>query len=345
MDDDKPKLKLLNAGLNQIGNEIIAHGWIDIDSLGLLKVDDYQREELGKIGKKTALQSAVEKGAALPDIMLGMRGQRFTSSGKSMFLEDPVFIIDGLQRVCALKMADDALNGKSPTRLIGAEVRFGTTKESEKDLFIALNTSRVPVSPNVILRNMRDNHKGILTLYGLSNADKEFPLYHRVSWNQRMKRGELVTALMMAKVTIGLHQPASSTRAATIASSIDTVAERIQLATLRENVKSFFTVLEECWGISGVEYGTPSTHLRGNFMETLAKVFRTHSDFWKKENLYVVSDLRKRLKNFPISDPEVVRLSAAGNMAQHILFNMIVSHMNYGKHKKNYLKPRQEVVE
>jgi len=66
--------------------------------------------------------------------MLGMRGQKYTSRGGAMMLENDVFIIDGLQRVAALrKHAADNPEEAAKVR-IGAEVRFDTTRDTEEAL-------------------------------------------------------------------------------------------------------------------------------------------------------------------------------------------------------------------
>src|ERR1700682_3863362 len=72
-------VRLLNAGLDERDGEIIAHGWLDLESMNLLRVDDYQREVLSFNGsRKGSIREAIEEGVRLPDIMLGMRGQRLS---------------------------------------------------------------------------------------------------------------------------------------------------------------------------------------------------------------------------------------------------------------------------
>ena len=95
----KPVVKLVNAGLHEVNGEIVAHGWLSIDAMGGLKIDDYQREVLARTGGKTNLQKAVEEDAILPDVVLGMRGESFSTHGTAMTLNDHVYIIDGLQRI------------------------------------------------------------------------------------------------------------------------------------------------------------------------------------------------------------------------------------------------------
>jgi hypothetical protein len=338
-------VRLLNAGLDERDGEIIAHGWLDLESMNLLRVDDYQREVLSfNGGKKGSIREAVEEGIRLPDIMLGMRGQRVTfPKGSSIcVLLDRVFIIDGLQRVFALKNHAERFPEQAKNLRIGAEVRFGTDKESERDLFINLNTRRTPVSPNVILRDIRDKHPGILTLYGLSHTDKDFALYERVSWNQRMSRQELITAMMFAKTAAALHTTSGGRgeRTGEVGIQLDKLSKNIGLAKFRKNMVEFFDIMDACWGIRAIEYNQSAAHLRGNFLITLAKMFCAHSNFWKGDDLFVDSVLKRKLRTFPVLDPEISRLCSAGSMAVQILQGYLVDHMNKGK-RNNRLRKRE----
>lgn len=332
-------IRLLNAGLNERDGEIFGHGWLDLEGMDQLRVDDYQREVLAKTGgKKSSIRKALEEGTRLPDIMLGMRGQHFSTKGSSLILEDPVYIVDGLQRVFNIKQWAEENPDQAKLLRIGAEVRFGSTKASEKELFLALNTLRIGVSPNIILRNMRDAHPALLTLYGLSNSDKEFTLYGKVTWSQRMGRGELITALMLSRTSYRLHRFAaaaiSSDRAAGMGEALDSVARGVGLQTFRSNVKMFYELLDACWPLDHVEYREKAVQVKGNFMVALATFLSDHTNFWKgsdSDKLFVDAPSRKKLSGFPILDPEIARLAGAGNMTLPILVNYLTDHFNKGK--------------
>lgn len=331
-------IRLMNAGLDERGSEIVAHGWLDLDAMRALRVDDYQREVLsGHSGRKvTVLQRAVADGARLPDIMIGMRGEKYEAKGHSMVLLDRCYIIDGLQRIAALLHYADAHPEESKDLRIGAEVRFDTTKEIEKELFQVLNTSRVPVSPNVILRNLRDKHQSILTLYGLCHSDSKFALFQRVSWQQRMTRTDLLTALMLAKTAMSLHASTGlsirTERAPQAGVQLDKAAKAFGLNTFRRNVAEFFEVVDQSFGIRAISYVESCPQLKTNFLNALAKVFALHENFWDdKGNLVVDHIVKRKLATFPIEDPEVRRLASAGNMALPILFNMLTEHLDKGK--------------
>lgn len=351
-------VRLKNAGLQERNGEIVAHGWLDIASMDKLKVDDYQREILAAAGNhKTPLQRAVGNGALLPDIVLGMRGQDYKTHGDNMTLLGKVYIVDGLQRVFALKAFAEANPDKADTIMIGAEVRFDTTRHTEMELFRALNMFRIPVSPNVILRNARHKHPSVLTLYGLSMSDADSPLFKRVTWTQRMARGELFTATMIAKIARAVHLGANArskgrgkqklkggadTGSRNLPLQLDGIAEKVTLRTYRQNIITFFELVDSCYGIANIEYRQTATQTKGNFLSVLARILASYENFWDGNRLVVNAADRRKFATFPLRDPDVIRLAAAGNMAQQILEKLITDHFNKGK-KSNRLVPRKPV--
>lgn len=359
------EIKVLNAALDEREDgTIVLRGVIHPDSLQYLKVDDYQREVLRPVtatrGKPSPVKTAVWTHAQLPDVDLGMRGARCDSRGDVYTLKDPVYIIDGLQRISTV-LGYNAANPEEPTRSsIGATVHFGTTKEWEKERFAALNTGRSPMSPNVLLRNARDEHPSILTLYGLCHNDKDFVLYGRVSWQQNPIRGQLMTALILARTMAALHkhipsanlragnkaapQTGTSTKSSTLPSQLDGMVKTLGLRHFRENTKTFFETIDECFGLRVIEYRELAVQTKGNFLTTLAGVMSSHANFWEDGAgtvLKIDADMKKRLKTFPLHDPAIERLAAAGNAVMPILFNMMVDHLNKQR-SKNRLQERKK---
>lgn len=335
-----------NAAFHELDNGyIVLRGVIDLGSLGMLRTDDYQREVLAlNGGKKSSLTRAIADGEVLPDIELGMRGQKFSSNGKdTVILHDHVYIVDGLQRVSALKAYGEANPESPPLIPLGATIHFGTTKQWEKERFRVLNNTRIPVGPSVILRNDRDEHPGVTTLYGLSTNDPEFALYQRVQWNQRALRGELITAMTLAKVAGALHSTSSAvtgTRVAGLAPALDAMADKVGLKNYRDNIKKFFELTDDCWGLRKIEYSKLAVVTKGNFLLMVASVLYKHSNFWEDgRKLKVDANMRAKFKSFPIDDPEIARLSGAGSMAIRILYDLMLEHMNKGR-RVNRLRPR-----
>lgn len=360
------EIKVVNAALEEASDgSVVLRGTLAMESLPHLRVDDYQREVLAKSGsggrKTSKIRKGIESGARMPTIELGMRGQNFTSSGRTFVLHDPTYIVDGLQRVSAMLQYIEDHQGKPNGALpLGAEIHFKTNKQLEKERFAALNGSlRTPVSPNVLLRNMREQHPALLTIYGLSMRDKDFALYERVTWNQRMKQSELLTAMSVVKAALNLHRstvertksgsqranrvqgPAASgeTDKYKAISVLDRVAREIGLQTFRENIKDFFNLIDECWGIRNIEYGEAQGHLRSNFLTVLGSFISNNVQLWEDEDQHSMKIdkwTRDRLKSFPVNDPEIRRLSAAGTMVIPTLYNYLLNHMNKHKHKNKF---------
>lgn len=349
-------IRVLGAQLVERENgDIFLRGAIDPATLHNLKTDDYQREVLaGK--RKSKIRKALEDGVLLPDIELGMRGQNVNLGGKNAILNDPVYIIDGLQRVSAvllhladLQAAGKSLKDASPTAMLNATIYFKTTKEWEKQRFSDLNQQRTPVAPSVMLRNMRDVHPSLLTLYGLSVNEPGFALYRRVCWTQKMAKTELITGATMVRTAMTLHRAVHDKLANTGRGSskggdasvlknppyLDRIAKEIGLSNFRENMRQFFEILDACWGVRNVQYGQLQTHLRTNFLMMLAFFISRNDVFWDAEHKRFTIDARnrQRMQTFPIYDPEVRRLGSAGTMAMQSLYNLFLMHMNKGRSK------------
>jgi len=350
-------IRLQNATLDDKGGDIVAHGWLGPDAFGSLHVGPYQREVLGRTagqrGPHSYLEKALSDGARFPDVVLGMRGQRYNTRGAHMFLEDDVYIIDGLQRISALKKAAEAAAEDKSADIsmfrIGAEVRFGTTQDSETELFSALNTNRMPMSPNVLLRNARTKHEGILTLYGLSTNEPKFALYGRLQWNQRMSRNELISAAQVAKAMMVLHRRlggttgSSTTNIKALPERMDKMVDRIGLRNFRENVMAFYGAMDEIWGVRNIHYNDLASHLRGCFTMTLAAVMADHENFWDGKRLVVDAKAKSKLGSFPIMDPQIATMARSMSGVNQFLYNLIRDHMNKSK-RINRLIEREEAA-
>src|SRR5512139_754824 len=345
---DKPVIRLLNSGLSEDDKgEIIAVGFLDVDSMQHLLVDCYQREFLGSVngkGKGTKIYQAVDGGVRLPSVVIGMRGQKFSSRGDTMYLEDPCFIVDGLQRIFTIKQFAHTHLTKASGLRIGAEIRFNTTFETEKVLFHALNAFRTSMSGNVILRNKMDESKAIGLLHDLTFRHTRSPLFKKVQWNQRMSRGELFTAIALVRVVATLHSDNAGTLSASrgnvdySASVLDKTLDRVGEQIFRDNVTTFFEVLNEAFDTSHIEFREKATVIKTNFLLTMAQMFAEHVNFWHGRRLVVASVFRKQLSKFPVNDQEVMRLSASGNMAIPLLYDILIRHMNKGKRVNKLVK-------
>lgn len=343
LDTRVPKnIRIVDGSLSETEDgRIILTGKIDRDCLRFLMVDGtYQRP----LGNRPELERAVRDGVVFPSIELAERSSNFVSDGNDFILTDPTYIIDGWQRVGhILKVMEDDPNIEVN---LFAVVHFNSNRLWEAHRFTDLNRNQKRVSPNLHLRNMRDTNVAIATLYGLSMNDKDFPLFHRVSWDQNMHREHLVTAsgFMLASGLLHGHISGSQrSQMLKMAESLQRLTKKMKLAQYRSNVKAFWEVVDKAFDIRNVEFRSGAPYLRGAFYQSLARIMDQHYDFWDESQTKLQVRAREvtRLKSFPIRDPNVVYLCGRGGSHHPMLEDMIVTHMNKGRQRSNYLRKRE----
>lgn len=322
--------------------DITIAGVIQADTLANIGFDSYQRD-LGTMKQREKLYAALKDGKPLPPVELGMRGAR-TRDHKdgSIHLNDPVYAIDGRQRIGT--MIEWLQNHPKDTHLyLPATVYLNTERKWEQERFIEVNLGQRRVSPNKILAELREKgNPGILTLYGLSNNERNFPMCGRVSWEQNMKRADLISARSFLMVAGHLHSHLVHSRGYSIrpmVTAMDQISKTFGVQNLRENMRTFFNVVEDAWGVRDVPYRQGMKQLHNGFLMSLARLFSDHHDFWTDNNkvLEVTAADRKRLRGF-VLDNNVVRLVEGGTQSRLQLRNLMVSVMN--RHRKGKLKER-----
>ncbi len=339
-------IKLLNASVDifKIDGEetIIIRGILDTETLDEIKVGPYQREAIPGIRMKKLVEAM--KTSTVPDVELGMRGDHYRvtaekvkGEGDTFHLLDPVFVIDGLQRKTACKLAIIANPSLKPR--IGAVIHVGTNPKWEAERFRILNQERLKLNSNILLRNARTTNPAVDMIYRLTE-DPGFVLHNRVQWSQRKARTELTTALILCSVAGYLHSRFGPGRGSDMqaAANLDKTMEVVGRTTMRDNILTFFEVLEECFGVKCIAYSDRATVLRSSFLLCVAEIFTSHANFWKGNRLFVEKSLRAKIHGFPIGDPEVVRLSSSGGKAKEILYIMMLDHINSGKRTKRLVK-------
>jgi len=332
-------LKLLNGVVDifKVGGQetIIIRGIVDPESFGDILVAPYQREVLPGAKVRTLMDAL--KNSTVPDIELGMRGNKHrinTGEGdtETFYLQDAVFVIDGLQRISAAKklVAEDP----SATPRIGAVVHLDTTEEWETERFRILNQERSKLNSNILLRNLRPKSEAIDMVYRLCE-DETFVLFNRVQWTQRMARSEIIPATVLCQTTGYLHSRFGPGRGSIspieTSTSLDKTMKVVGRTTMRDNVKTYFEVLDECFGVRKVVYHHGAAFIRRNFLICLADLFTRHVNFWRGHRLFVEKDLRMKIAKFAINDPEVTRLASSGGKAKEILYSLLLQHVNSGK--------------
>jgi len=332
------KLKVINGALDELNGNIVLRGVIDPSCFTDISVGRYQREE-ARASHIMKLVKALATGARFPDIEIGIRGSDFRERDGAFYIDHDCFVVDGFQRLTAGKrfLAESTANQVH----IGALLHFGTTEEWERDRFKTLNMDRARVSPNVILRNEVNSHV-VKALTSMSENDKEFVLRNKISWSQRMSRGELLGALLVMKVIGMLHShigPGMSTRVEELVASMDKTLNLVGVNVWRANVRTFFSGLDQAFGVRTIAYRDLSTHIKGGFMLTLARVFADHQTFWDGQRLEVARHDIDKLRAFPIRDPGIESLVAnSGSKANPLLYARLMQHMNSGRRSRKILK-------
>ena len=337
-------VRITNGALDEMpgsSDSIVIRGVLDPYGLQLLQTADYQRE-IAPLSKISELVKALESGR-VPDIELGMRGDRVIEREGVFFLHDPVFVVDGLQRVTAAKQ----LINKGGKPRLGALVHLNTSEAWERERFRILNAERMKVSPNILLRNARKTVQAVQAVFQLT-GDKDFVLYDRVCWTQRMRRQDLITALTMFKTVGVLHAhlgPGRSSNLGDLTRGLQKVSDKIGKHVLLDNIRAFFSLVDQCWGIKRVAFKEGAVYLRSSFLWCLAAILSRHVDFWRGDGdnrLFIEASLMRKIALFPVADPEVARLASAGGKARELLQILMLDHINSGKRTKR-LKARVDV--
>jgi len=346
-------VKIFNAAMDEVEDSpmgIALRGALDVRTLANLKVDTYQRQAQSYTSQKDII-SALEHGDRLPDIELGLRGQNYSESKDGVItLKNDCYIIDGLQRVSTIL---EYLR-RYPEKVValGALVHFNTTHEWEMDRFHKLNNNRKRLSPNVTLRNLRESNRAVLTLYGLSNNDADFPIYDRVSWDQNMRRNDLISATLLLKISNRLHghivtpsgrravgRGKGGAKVDDYAATMLRRADTITINTFRNNVRTYFQIVDEIWEVRAIKYKDAAVHMHGTFLHAFARFLSEHTMFWHSGKLFMSTDIKRKLKQFPLDDPTIKSLCGSGGKSIDILFNYLVEHFNKGR-RTGRLVPR-----
>jgi hypothetical protein len=350
---------LSRVSIDDHEGEVTVRGLLDIRSFeeGLIREGEYQREVLPVSDLDDWIES-LKKGK-VPDIDLGMRGANFENIGDStILLQDPVYVIDGLQRISAARtiLADE---DNDVTPHLWAVLHFNTTEESERKRFRLLNTKRRKVSGNKIAANMRQDYPIVQALYDLTVPSEEeavpldeesgekkssFVLMGRVTWGHRRREGDLLSAASLLKVLGDLHGHRGSTKYTTVVPLIKGLQELADVLTVElliENLKYLFELADQMWQFGRLGFHDRSALNSQAFLTALARLYSMHTDFWKDDDtLFVKAAERERLASFPVHDPTMLRKAKSGGTAgRDGMIDDLVAHINY-KRTTNRLKER-----
>jgi hypothetical protein len=331
----RTSVKIINGALDITERDgekvLVLRGVVDPASLGLIKVPEYQREVL-QDSKIANLKQALRK-TRVPDIDLGMRGDSMLERGGAFYLQDPTYVIDGLQRMTAAGLL--LVDPISPLEVhLGAMVNFNTTEPWERERFEALNLGQTKLSPNVTLANQRHKTKAVNELYQLSHS-VAFAMNDKICWTQRLRKGDLITATTYFQTVgnlMGHMGPGRSKQILDLCNGL----ERIMIAASQEhfvrNIVTFFDVVNSCWGVRTVAYRDGAVHLRTGFLRALAVFFSDHLNYWRNTQLVIDPVTIARLAKFPIQDPYVSGLAGGSSSVNNqLLIELLGRHVSNGK--------------
>lgn len=336
-------VRILNGAMDKDGTFYVLRGRLDPETLDALLIDDYQREALPGSTVNQIVDGFTQNDGSIPDIDLGMRGHQFHDKGNGVYvLRDPVYIIDGQQRWEAAKKVK--ADGGQP--FLGATIHFNTDKEWEVDRFRVLNATRLKVSPNVILRNMRWKHPGIELLHDMSHEDPRFVLNGHVCWQQRMLKMHFTRATTLARAICILHAylvPGSggSTSPDQITTACDKIFSAVGVSTLKDNTRALFQLLDDAWGVRTISYSSKAPHMKYGFIFALARVIDNHDAFWQGNKIFVTKDMVHKFKRFNVYDPTVQHFAGGSGQSIRHLYGLLVEHINKGRRTKHLKERRQ----
>jgi hypothetical protein len=349
-------VRMFNAALDDATDSpagIVLRGAIDLRTLHLLKTDTYQREAL-PLSSQKRIMSALESGARLPDLDLGMRGSNFSSKTNEFVLKDPVYIIDGLQRQSTIIYWLQTHVEAVENLRIGATVHFNTTREWERTRFHKLNNWRNRLGPNVLLRNLREDtaygphgHPVLIMLHALTHNEKGFVLCGRTTWQHRAMKSDIISAMTLMRVAGRLHAhkgPCGGGSLDEMVTAALKTGTNVGISNMRENLRTFFNMVDTCWGIRSVAIKEGASYMKLAFLLVLSKLLSDHHDFWlddEERKLFVHAPLVRKIASFPLHDPEIRHMCSASGKSREHLYLLLRDHINSGKRTKK-LRPRSE---
>lgn len=306
-------------------NEIILRGIVDQATLRFIRMEWYQREQGFSPRHTNVIMAGLFSNNRVADITLGMRGHRVQTKGSTYTLLDHVYCIDGGQRLRAMAMT---LRERPSLKLsIGAKIHFGTTEQSENEMFCKLGTTQVRISASVLFRNRKKESAAVNALV-LLNQDEAFALKERVAWDQVRGRGELMNGFTLARIAGALHaHKCSGLRSAAVndlITGLDNLVVTIGENNLRINMVRFFDAIDRCWNIRNLCGGRDEDrpHLKPEFLLTICSLISRYSEFWdgtERNEFYIPERYIKRLKGFKFSD----FMRSASSMDKEVLFEIL----------------------
>ncbi len=288
-------------------DKIILRGVLDQATFKFINMAWYQRERGFSSSQINQIMASYFSGSKLADITLGMRGQNFSSKSEVYMLKDKCYCIDGAQRLYA---ASAAARERPDLKVkLGVKIYFDTTEEFENDLFCKLGTTQIRIAPSVLLRNKKKKSAAAKLLVDM-DADQDFALKDRISWDQRKSRHDLMSGYTFCRIVGRLHGHKAgalkSNQLYDLLGGLDQLVEIVGAEALRMNIIRFFDAIDRCWTIRNLSGGHDARpHMKPLFLMTIARLVSRYPEFWdgKERNEFYFGDKYvRRLKGFKVSE-------------------------------------------
>jgi hypothetical protein len=319
------EIRIFNCALEHDDHDFnsdVLRGTIDQTYIRLLKSDWYQRQEGFSEKEIRELVELYFQHEKVPDVIVGMRGHRYRKEDNDFWLQDPCYVIDGVQRLLAARVA---LHSRPDLKLrIGAKLFLDTTSESENALFCKINATQQRVSASVLIRNKYKVSNASRLLYDLG-SNTSFALKDRIGWDQKLSPGQSMGGFGLACIAGALHMHKGSTpagRAYDLLEGLDNVVVKISEETFVKNLITFFDVVDECWSIRGDKN---SKCLKREFLSVLARLLSSYETFWDAEDLFIAEKYMKRLSSFDIGsiNNQVKQMTKSNRDVKDVFFEVL----------------------
>ena len=320
--------------LPPVHDRVVIRGELEPETLLGLQVDWYQRGTVAPKKIKELMEGIEQSSENIPDLTIGMRGTQHDITNSEVILHDPTYIIDGLQRWTACVM----LMEKGILPYLGCKAFLASDIDFELRMFRDLNSKRTSMSASVLLRNEKEYSRVAATLWGLAR-DPKFALCDRVAWDQAVDKslnGQLLRGVTMLDVLFTLHSHIPKivfTRGAVVRRlyALEKDIDAIGLQQARDNLTTFFDVVDEAWGIRDAQIRYNATFLTSGWLSTLAKLFSDHREFWRDTELSVSAPLMRDLKRIRWTDPTLDMMARGNASSQEHLKSAFLDIINKGK--------------
>ena len=162
-----------------------------------------------------------------------------------------------------------------------------------------------------------------------------------MSWGQKMARVERLSALTTVKTVGALHCHFGPGLGVNINQLMSATARTMQTVgpnKWRENVRTFFSVVDQAFGLRSIAFRDQAPWLKTSFLLSLAMLMAEHKTFWDGTRLIVPKGFIEKLKKFPVSNREVVGLLSSSSAVSPIFYRELVGFIDSGKRSGHMIK-------